>query len=182
MSKHNSVYQAALVALVISMGGATSVLFARQGAPAAANSPLAVKVACAGQAAGLRVQIANQSGSEVAVLLGFTPAGNAGTHVVNALTVLAIRPATGADEDYVYVNPKYAAFTGGREPWTVSLAPGATHELELPLRDFISRMSYNSLDPGVADGARLVLDARSTTKPPSRLWVGRVQSVIEPCR
>ena len=132
--------------------------------------------------ASLRVQFANQGGNEIAFLLGFTPAANAGTHVVNAASVVAIRPATGADEDFLYVNPKYAAFTGRSDPWVVPLASGATYDLELPLRDFISRLNYNPLEPAVAGGARLVIEARPMAKQPPRLWVGKVQAAIEPCR
>ena len=122
-----------------------------QAKPAAtASAPLIVTATCDAKAQVLRVQVANKSQQGTSVVFGFI-APKTLAPVVNAFDVFAVRIATGADEDYVYVNPKYALAEGA--PWIVSLAPAATHEVELPLRDFISTLNYSSLDPSVASSA-----------------------------
>jgi hypothetical protein len=168
-------FVAALSAAVLSIGVHTT-------DAATGGVPLSLQAACnaASEAPSVRVQITNQSDQATAVVLGFT-ADDGSTHVVNAVQVIAIRQITGADEAYVYVNPQHALSTPG-PPWIISLAPGATHDLELPLRDFISTLNYSHLEPDVAGGSRLVLEARpaaSWTPPP---WTGTVETVIEPCR
>jgi hypothetical protein len=110
--------------------------------------------------------------------VGFTPA-NSQTHVVNSVDLLAVRIATGADEDFVYVNPKYALASGA--PWIISLAPGASHDLELPLKDFISGLNYSNLDPGTAGGARLVFEGRAAGKSATRVWTGKIETVLDRC-
>ena len=145
-----------------------------------ASSPLTLQVTCdaRGQTPLMRVQIANTSDRPTALVLGFT-ADKGRTQVVNSVQVVAIRPATGADEAYVYVNPRHALTQG--PPWVVSLPAGATHEIELPLQDFISGMTYNSLDPSVAAGARLVFEARPAAKQSASVWTGSVETKIGPC-
>jgi hypothetical protein len=160
---------------------ASVVVTAAQKPAAAAAPPITLRVTCTGveqPTSKLQVHVTNSSSREIAVRLGFTPAAQ--THVVDAVNIIAIRPATGADEDFLYVNPKYAAFSGTREPWVVPLAAGASYDVELPVKDFISRMNYSPLDPAVAGGARLVLDARAAATQP-RAWTGKVETVVEPC-
>ena len=167
-----------VAAISVASVGATA---AQKPAPAAAP-PIGLRVICTGveqPTSKLQVHVTNSSGREIAIRLGFTPVAQ--THVVDAVNIIAIRPATGADEDFLYVNPKYAAFTGTREPWIVPLAAGASYDVELPVKDFISRMNYTTLDPAVAGGARLVLDARAVAKQPGRVWTGKVETMIEPC-
>jgi len=150
---------------------------------AAAGSPLTLHVTCEGQgdSARFRVQIASASDRDTAVLLGFTVA-NGQVHVVDSsFDVFVIRAATGADEDYVYVNGKYALAKDG-VPWIVSIPAGKTYDLELPLKDFISRLNYSSLDISVAPGGRFVLDAQPTGKPPARVWTGKVETRIDRCQ
>jgi hypothetical protein len=127
----------------------------------------------------MRVEIANRSDRAAAVVLGFT-AAKGQTHVVNSIGVVATRPATGADEDYVYVNPKYALADGA--PWIVSIAPGATQDLELPLKDFISSLNYSILEPGVVGGSRLVLQAKPAGKQSSPVWTGKIETPLDRCR
>ncbi len=145
----------------------------------AAKSPLTLHAACAstGATAVIRVQIANTAARPTAVALGFTPPGEQ-THVVTAIGVSVIRPATGATEEYVYENPKYALAKG--TPWIVSIAPGATHDVELPLHDFISTMSFANLDVSVAAGGRLVLEAPPAKGSP-QVWSGKIDVPLEGC-
>jgi hypothetical protein len=167
--------------LILSIGASVPAT-ARQTTPgAAARPPLALRATChgVGETAQLRVQIANTANRETAVVLGFT-APRDQTHVVDSLDVVAVRPATGADEDYVYVNGKYALVTNGA-PWIVSLAAGKTYELELPLKDFISRLNYSSLDVSVAPGTRLVLNARPAGAQHTQVWTGQVDTRIDAC-
>jgi hypothetical protein len=158
-----------------------SMLAAAQAPPAATpSSPLTLHVTCSGrgEAALFRVQIVNTSDRPTAFVLGFTPT-NTQAHVVNSIGVVAIRPATGAGEDFGYQHPKYALATGA--PWIVSLAPGATHDVELPLKDFISGLNFSNLDPSVASGARLVLEARPAAKQSPPVWTGKIETPIEQC-
>ena len=153
-----------------------------QGTPAAAPSaPLTLKATCegSGPAPVLRVQIANTSGKPTSVVLGLT-ADKGQAHVVNSLLVIAIRPATGADEAYVYVNPKYALAEG--PPWIVDLAPGATHALELPVHDFISSNTFANLDAATAGGTRVVLEGRPAGKGTKPVWTGKVETKIDACQ
>jgi len=143
----------------------------------AASSPLTLQASCDAQT--LHVQIANTSDKPTSVVLGFN-AGNAQTHVVNSLAVIVIRIATGAEEPYVYVNPKFALAEG--PPWIVPLAPGAAHNLDLPLKDFISGMSYTPLDPAVAGGGSLELEGKAAGKLSVPVWTGRVRTMIDRCR
>ena len=156
---------------------------AQAGASGGTHGPLTLQVTCEGQgdAAQFHVQIANTSSQETAFVLGFTPPGSQ-THVVDSsLDVFVIRPATGADEDYVYVNGKYATVTNGA-PWIVSLPAGKAYDVTLPLKDFISRLNYSNLDVSVAAGARLVLDAQPAGTTATRVWTGKVETRIERCR
>lgn len=168
--------------LGLSLGLAVSVASAGQ-APRSAttSSPLALHVTCAGtgDAAVFHVQIANTASRDTAVVLGFT-VPNSQTHVVDSsFDVFAIRPATGADEDYVYVNGKYALVKNA-PPWIVSVPAGKTYDLELPLRDFISRLNYSNLDVSVAPGARLVLDAQPARQ--AGVWTGTIETRIDGCQ
>jgi len=167
--------------LSLAAGAAPGQAVAGQASPsAAASSPLALRVMCSGRGdtASLHVQIANTSGRDAAVVLGFTPA-NSQVHVVDALDVFVVRVATGADEDYVYVNPKYALASGA--PWVVSIPAGKTYETDLAVKDFISRLNYTNLDVSVAAGGRLVLDARPAGKSGTRVWTGMVETRIDAC-
>jgi hypothetical protein len=131
-----------------------------------------------GQAPVLRVQLVNKSDKALSVVVGFN--ADSKTRIVNSFDVIAIRPATGADELYAYVNPKYATAKG--TPWVVSLAPGAAHTLEVLLRDFISTMTYNGLDPVVANGTRLIFEAKSLPRGSAPVWSGRVETRIQDCQ
>jgi hypothetical protein len=163
----------ALVAVVPSMVGA-------QKTPAGSvKAPLTLRATCDAQTQMMRVQIANTSDRATAFVVGFL-APKTQAQVVNAIDVFAIRIATGADEDYVYVSPKYALADG--PPWIVSLAPGASQDLELPLKDFISRLNYSALDPSVAGGARLVFEGRAAAKQVKPVWTGKIETPIDRCR
>jgi hypothetical protein len=170
--------------VIVGLGAALPLTLAAQAtstsSPAGGSAPLTLKATCdtRGQTPVIRVTIANASAQPAAVLLGFSADGGK-AQVVNAFNVIAIRPATGADEAYVYVNPKYALTQG--TPWVVSLAPGATHDLELPLFDFISSNTFANLDPVAAGGARLVLEGRPGARSPTPVWTGRVETKLDQC-
>jgi hypothetical protein len=171
----------ALAILLTVAGAAIQPVVAGQAAPTGSPAPpLTVRGDCdaKGETPLIRVQIANKSDRPTAVVLGFNP--NPQTHVVNSIHVIAIRPATGASDDYLYVNPKFALAKG--TPWIVSLAPGATHDLELPLRDFISTFTYNPLDPSIVSGTRLVVDSRAASKSSTPVWTGKIETVLDVCR
>jgi hypothetical protein len=163
--------------IVVVLGATVPSTAGAQATPANA-APLTVSATCDANVQVIRAQIANKSQQPISLVLGFT-APKTLAQVVNAFDVFAIRPATGADEDYVYVNPKYALAEGA--PWIVSLAPGTTHDVELPLRDFISTLNYSSLDPSVAGGARLVLEGRPAPKQSKPVWTGKIQTVLARC-
>ena len=166
-----------LLWLLVAMPAAASA----QGTPAqSASAPLTLRATCDAQRspAMLHVQIANTSNQAKAVVLGFN-AANGQTHIVNSIELIGIRPATGANEQYVYVNPKYALAKG--PPWVVSLAPGATHDIDLPVSDFTSSLTFFTLDPAAVGGTRLVFEGRpSATKSP--VWTGKIETVLEPCK
>ncbi len=167
--------------MVMALAAAMSAAVAAQ-APAAgrAGAPLTLQAMCdtRGPAPMLHVRIANTSGQPVSFLLGFLSAKEQ-ARVVNAVMVITIRPATGADEANVYVNPKHALETGA--PWIETLAPGATHELQLPIVDFISSNTFANLDPTAAGGARFVLEARPVPKGSGTVWTGTVETKIDAC-
>ena len=167
--------------LILVLGAALPAMVRAQAAATPASAPLALQVTCdaSGQAPILHVKLVNRSERATAVAVGFTTADGK-TRVVNSLDVIAIRPATGADEVYVYVNPKYALVKG--TPWIVTLAPGATHDLEVLLRDFISTMTYTGLDPTVAAGTRVIFEASAVAKASTPVWTGKVETKIESCR
>jgi len=167
--------------LMLVVGTAMPVIAGAQAPAAAASAPLTLQATCdaTGQPAVLRLTLVNKSDRATAVAVGFT-AADGKTRVVNSLDVIAIRLATGADEVYAYVNPKYALAKG--TPWIVSLAPGATHDLEVLLRDFVSTMTYNVLDPAVAGGTRVIFESRAAGKSATPVWSGKVETKIESCR
>jgi hypothetical protein len=145
------------------------------------SAPLTLQGTCdaQGPAPAMHVQLTNTSGRPTAIVLGFlAPKGQA--QVVTSISVMATRPATGADEEYLYVNPKFSLAEG--PPWILSLAAGASHTLELPLKDFISGMTYATLDPFVAGGSRLVFTAQPAGTSATPVWTGRMQIVLDSCR
>lgn len=167
---------------ILALAAATpSPVLAQSPAGGGASAPLALRASCdaTGPKPVMRVQLTNTSGKATSVILGFDAAAGK-THVVNSIQVIAIRPATGAEEAYAYLNPKFALATG--PAWTVSLAAGATHDLELPLWDFISTSNFNSLDAGVVGGTRLVFEARPSSAKSSSVWTGRIQTTLDACR
>lgn len=165
--------------LIVMLGAAAAASAAAGQTSAAGNAsaPLALRATCSTSTQAIHLQIANTSNRPTAVVLGFTAGGQ--TQVVNSVDVVAVRIATGADEDYVYVNPKFALATGA--PWIVTLAPGAMHELDLPLKDFISSLNYSPLDTGTAGGTRVVFEGRSAPKQAAPVWTGKIQTVLAPC-
>ena len=151
-----------------------------QGPPAkSASAPLTLRATCAAQPAMLHVQIANTSDQARAVVVGFN-AANGQTHVVNSIELIGIRPATGANEQYVYVNPKYALAKGPQ--WIVSLAPGATHDIHLPVSDLTSSLTIFTLDPAAVGGTRLVFEGRPSATKATPVWTGTIETVLEPCQ
>jgi len=159
-----------------------SVLGAQAPSAGGATAPLTVKATCDAPTEVMHLQIANQSNRPTSVVLGFNAAVG-GTHVVNSVTVIAIRPATGAEEEYVYVNGKHAReYDKPKSLWVVSLAPGATHELDLPLKEFISTLNFSSLDPAVAGGTRLVVEGRAASTKTTPVWIGKVDTRVDACR
>ena len=153
-----------------------------QSAPAkSASAPLTLRATCDAQRqpAMLHVQIANTSDQPRAVIVGFN-AANGQTHVVDSIEIIGIRPATGANEQYVYVNPKYALAKGPQ--WIVSLAPGATHDIDLPVSDFTSSLTFFTLDPAAVGGTRLVFEGRPSATKATAVWTGTIETVLEPCK
>ena len=144
-----------------------------------ANAPLALQVTCdpTGQAPSLRVQLVNTTEKAISVIVGFNADGK--TQIVNSFDVIAIRPATGADEVYAYVHPKYATAKG--TSWVVTLPPRGTQTVEVLMRDFISTMTYTGLDPVVASGTRLIFEARPAAKGAAPVWAGKVETRIGNC-
>ena len=152
-----------------------------QSAPAkSASAPLTLRATCDAQRqpAMLHVQIANTSDQPRAVIVGFN-AANGQTHVVDSIEIIGIRPATGANEQFVYVNPKYALAKGPQ--WIVSLAPGATHDIDLPVSDFTSSLTFFTLDPAAVGGTRLVFEGRPAATKSTPVWTGTIETVLEPC-
>src|SRR6188768_1291999 len=128
-----------MAAVFVAVGAATSSVAGQAPAAAKAGQPT-LRVLCSTSPTPVfKVTVTSPGDGEIALMLGFTP-GNPQPQVVNALTVAVIRIATGATEEYVYVNPKYATYSGKTDPWIVPLKAGATYEVEVPLRDFISSM------------------------------------------
>jgi hypothetical protein len=170
--------------LLVAIAVATVSLAARQAPPVASGQmPIAVRAACVGQgaAATLRVTVANSSSREAAFVLGFI-AGAEKTRAVNAVNLLAIRPATGASEDFLYMHPKYPLAPARSEPWIVTLAPGKTFDVDLPVKDFISGMNYQPLDPMAVAGSRLVVEARPAKPATAAVWTGTVETPLDECR
>jgi hypothetical protein len=150
-------------------------------APAVAPAAPTLRVLCSTSPAPVfKIAVTNPGTRDVSLLLGYTP-GSPQPQVVSALTVAVIRIATGATEEYVYVHPKYAIYSGTRDPWIVPLKPGGSFDVEVPLRDFISSMNYNSLEPGTAVGGRVSLDARAVPGQPGRVWTGKIETTIDAC-
>ena len=168
-------------ALIVAIGAASVSLDAGQAPAAAKGGQPTLGVLCnTSPAPVLKITVTNPGAQDVSLLLGFTP-GAPQPQVPNALTVAVIRIATGATEEYVYVNPKYATYSGKTDPWIVPIKAGGTFDLQVPLRDFISSMNYNTLEPGTAVGGRLIFDARAVSKQPGRVWTGKIETMIEAC-
>ena len=166
--------------LILLLGAAMPWTVSAQAPQGTESTPLTLQATCdlSGQAPVLRVQLVNRSDKALSVVVGFN--ADSKTQIVNSFDVIAIRPATGADELYAYVNPKYATAKG--TPWVVALAPGATHTVDVLLRDFISTMTYNGLDPVVANGTRLIFEAKSLARGSAPVWIGRVETRIQDCQ
>ena len=170
-----------IAALIVGFGAATASLLAAQVPSASKAGEPTIGVVCSTTPTPvLKVTVTNPADREIALMLGFTP-GSPQPQVLNALTVAVIRIATGATEEYVYVNPKYATYSGKSDPWIVPLKAGGAYDVEVALRDFISSMNYNALEPGTAVGGRLILDARAVPKQPGRVWTGKIETPIDSC-
>ncbi len=170
-----------VAALFVAMAAATASAMAGQAAkPGPTAPPLALRAACEGegQAAILRVRIDNRSDRDTAIVLGRL-VGNDQTRVVDALVVMAIRLATGANEDFPFINPKHAMLTGRTAPWIETIRAGQTYEIEAPVRFFISRLNYSLLEPLGIPGTRLLLEARPAAS--AKVWTGTIETMIEPC-
>jgi hypothetical protein len=170
-----------IAALIVTLGAVTAPAVPAQAPGAGPAGQPALTVLCSTSPAPVfKVTITNPGQRPRSLLLGYTP-GSAQPQVATALTVAVIRIATGATEEYVYVHPKYATYAGRKDPWIVPLNGGASFDLELPLRDFISSMNYNSLEPGTAVGGRLILDARAAPRAPAGFWTGKIEATIDAC-
>jgi hypothetical protein len=165
--------------LGMALVAATASLTASQASsPPAEASPLTLSASCtgSGQATALHVRIDNRSSREVAFVFGRT-IGSGPTNVIDALSVLTIRPATGATEAYPYVNPKHASLTGRATPWIVKVAAGGVYELDAPVEHFISGMTYTLLDPSALTGTRLQFEGRPAGA--VKVWTGTIEAPIE---
>jgi hypothetical protein len=153
---------------------------AQASAGASSESPLAVSAACTGQgdAAAIEVRIANRSNRDLSIVLGRL-VGADRTQVVDSLFVMATRLATGAAEDFAFVNPKHAVLTGAAEPWIVNIPAGSTYSLDAPVRFFVSRLNYSFLEPLGLPGTRLLLDAKPNRA--AGVWSGQIETPIQPC-
>ena len=168
-------------ALVVAIGVTSASAVAGQVAKPAPNAPpLTLRAVCEGegQAATLRVRIDNRSDRDTAVVLGKL-VGNSQTKVVDALVVMAIRLATGANEDFPFINPQHAMLTGRTSPWIETIRAGQTYQLDAPVRFFISRLNYSLLEPLGVGGTRLLLEARPA--PPAKVWTGTIETTLDPC-
>lgn len=169
----------AAVIVAIAATGA-SVIAGQAAKPAPSAPPLTLRAACEGEgeAAILRVRVDNRSDRDTAVVLGRL-VGNDQTRVVDSLVVMAIRLATGANEDFPFINPKHAMLTGRTAPWIETIRAGQTYEIEAPVRFFISRLNYSLLEPLGIPGTRLLLEARPAGS--AKVWTGTIETMIEPC-
>lgn len=145
----------------------------------AGSSALAVQATCdlRGKAPVMRVQLVNKGAKPATVVAGFTAKDK--TQVVNSVEVITIRAVTGADEVWMYINPKFALAEG--PPWMVTIAPGATFDLELPLGEFVSTMTYANMDPATISGGRLIFQGRAAGKQATAVWTGRAEVVVGAC-
>jgi len=167
--------------LIVAIGAlASSAISAQAPAGAKPGQPTMTVVCSTAATAVFKATISNPGDRAISLMLGFTP-GSPQPQVFTGLTVAVIRIATGATEEYVYVNPKYATYSGKRDPWIVPLKAGGTYAIEVPLRDFISSMNYNALEPGTAVGGQLILDARAVPNQPGRVWTGKIETAIDSC-
>jgi hypothetical protein len=170
-----------VAALIVALAATSAAALAGQAAkPGPTAPPLALHAACEGEgeAAILRVRVENRSDRDTAVLLGRL-VGNDQTRVVDALVVMAIRLATGANEDFPFINPKHAMLTGRTTPWIETIRAGQTYEIEAPVRFFISRLNYSLLEPLGVGGTRMLLEARPAAS--AKVWTGTIETMIEPC-
>lgn len=178
----------AIAAVAVAMSAAASSVSAGQAAAGAAGAaPLTLSAACEGQgpAATLRVRITNPGDRDTAIVLGRL-VGAERTQVIDSLFVMATRLATGAAEDFAFVNPKHVMLTGRSEPWIVTVPAGGVYDLDAPVGFFVSRLNYSFLEPLGLPGTRLLLDARPLqhASPPRgvAVWSGQVETPIQPCR
>jgi hypothetical protein len=170
-----------VAALIVAFAATSASVIAGQTAkPGPAAPPLTLRAACEGegQAAVIRVRVDNHSDRDTAVVLGKL-VGNDQTRVIDSLVVMAIRLATGANEDFPFINPKHAMLTGKTAPWIETIRAGKTYEIEAPVRFFISRLNYSLLEPLGVGGTRLLLEARPAGS--AKVWTGTIETMIEPC-
>jgi hypothetical protein len=180
--RHVVRFLAGITMVTMMMGAGGAAVVAGQASTAAKAGQPALSVTCSieGKAGTFHVSVTNPGDRDIAILMGFTP-GAPQPQVVNAVSVAVIRIATGATEDYLYVNPKYAIYAGRKDPWIVPLKAGGSYQFDLPLKDFISSMNYNSLEPVTAMGGRLVLEGRVAPNSSASLWTGKIDTTIEAC-
>jgi hypothetical protein len=172
---------ARVAAFLVAIGAAGgSTIASQSGTSAGSTPPLVLRAMCegGGQTATLRVRVENRSDRDTAVLLGKL-VGTDQTRVIDSLVVMTIRPATGADEDFAFVNPQHAMLKGRTAPWIVPIRAGDAYEVEAPVRFFLSRLTYTLLDPQAIAGTRLMLDARPTAS--AKVWTGRIETVLDSC-
>jgi hypothetical protein len=170
-----------LAAVILAIGAATASAIASQSAASVpAAPPLTLHASCEGegQAATIRVRLENRGGRDTAIVLGKL-VGTEQTRVVDSLVVMAIRLATGANEDFPFINPKHVMLSGRTAPWIETVRAGQTYEIEAPVRFFISRLNYSLLEPLTIPGTRLLLEARAAGS--AKVWTGTLETPIEPC-
>ena len=170
-----------VAALIVAMAATSASVNAGQAAkPGPTAPPLTLRAACEGegQAATLRVRVDNRGDRDTAVVLGKL-VGNNQIKVVDSLVVMAIRLATGANEDFPFINPQHAMLTGRTSPWIETIRAGQTYEIEAPVRFFISRLNYSLLEPLGIPGTRLLLEARPAGS--AKVWTGTIETMIDPC-
>jgi hypothetical protein len=132
----------------------------------------------AGSDANIHVRLRNTGTTDTSVVFGKL-VGNDQTRVVDSLVVMAIRLATGANEDFAFINPKHAMLTGATAPWIVPVRAGATYEFDAPVQFFISRLNYSLLEPLNVAGTRLIFEGRRAAS--TKVWTGTLEAPIDAC-
>jgi len=140
--------------------------------------------ATSADAPALRATLRNTGDDDTAVVAGMTLA-NGKVYLATNFRVHVSRGQGQENEEFRFVNPRYAAIAGRVDPWVVPLPRGSSYTLTLPASHFMSKTSFKPLDVTNAGlEMRMVFDSTPIAERSGdlaglrllKVWTGRIAS------